>query len=75
MNAQAYQKCINIRCGAEFDRSEVLFECPQCGDLLDVLYPWDKLEVPKSLRDFSKKWTTRPNPLDPPVTTTTLSFQ
>ena len=64
MKTEAYQKCINIRCGTEFDRTEVLFECPRCGDLLDVRYPWDKLEVPKTLRDFSKKWSTRSSPLD-----------
>ncbi|HPY76411.1 MAG TPA: threonine synthase [Anaerohalosphaeraceae bacterium] len=64
MTAQAYQKCINLRCGAEFDRMEVLFECPRCGDLLDVRYPWDKLAVPRKLSDFSKKWAQRNNPLN-----------
>jgi len=62
--AQAYQKCINPRCGAEFDRMEILFECPRCGDLLDVCYRWDKLPVPKKLSDFSKKWADRQNPLN-----------
>jgi len=43
---------------------DVLFECPRCGDLLDVRYPWDKLPVPKSLVEFSNKWSTRHNRLD-----------
>lgn len=64
MEAKAYQKCINPRCQAQFDRREILFECPRCGDLLDVCYHWDKLPVPKELSWFTKKWPARQNPLD-----------
>lgn len=61
---KAFQKCINPACGAEFDCMQTLFKCPQCGDLLDILYNWDKIEVPRKLSDFGKRWATRNNPLD-----------
>ncbi len=60
----AYQKCINIQCGAEFDRREVLFKCPRCGDLLDVRYDWNRLKTPQKLSDFEAKWAARRRPLD-----------
>ena len=60
----AYQKCINIDCGAQFDRGEVHFKCPACGDLLDICYDWDRLAVPDKLSDFAKKWATRNQPLN-----------
>jgi threonine synthase len=62
-NETAYQKCINPACGAEFSTSESIFECPKCGDLLDILYRWDKMAVPSRLDDFSERWT-RTNSLD-----------
>ena len=60
----AYQKCINLNCGAEFSCRESMFKCPQCGELLDARYNWDKIEVPKKLSDFAKRWSTRDNKLD-----------
>ena len=60
----AYQKCINPDCGAEFDRGEVLFKCPQCGELLDTRYNWDRIDVPDKLSDFGRRWANRSNPLD-----------
>jgi len=60
----AYIKCINPRCGAEFDCSQSLFKCPKCGELLDVCYDWDRLPVPRSLADFSRRWASRDDPLD-----------
>ena len=60
----AFQKCINPQCGSEFDSRQVFFKCPQCGDLLDVKYNWDTIEVPKKLSDFSNRWSTRSNRLD-----------
>ncbi len=47
----AYQKCINPACGAQFDCGESMFKCPQCGDLLDIQYDWDKVKVPEKLGD------------------------
>jgi len=60
----AYQKCINPDCGAEFDRGQALFKCPQCGELLDILYDWDKIEVPRKLSDLGRRWAGRDNRLD-----------
>jgi threonine synthase len=60
----AFQKCINPQCGAEYETSEVIFKCPKCGDLLDAQYNWDKIEVPKKLSDFGKRWASRQNRLD-----------
>jgi threonine synthase len=60
----AFQKCINPDCAAEFDVSKVMFKCPRCGDLLDAQYDWDKIEAPKKLSDFGKRWANRSLPLD-----------
>jgi threonine synthase len=60
----AYQKCINPACGAEFDVAESIFKCPQCGDLLDIQYDWDKVKVPAKLGTFGKRWARRDKPLD-----------
>ncbi len=60
----AFQKCINPDCGAEFGCNESYFKCPKCGDLLDALYNWDKVNVPAKLADFGKRWATRDNKLD-----------
>ena len=39
----AFQKCIDPDCAAEFDCGQSLFKCPECGELLDVVYDWDKV--------------------------------
>lgn len=60
----AYQKCINPDCAAQFDCSQSLFKCPDCGELLDAVYDWDRIPVPKKLSDFSRRWRTRNVALD-----------
>jgi len=60
----AFQKCMNVDCGATFDISQVLVACPKCGWLLDVQYEWEKLPLPNKLSDFAKHWATRDKPLD-----------
>ena len=60
----AFQKCINPDCSAEFDCGQALFNCPQCGELLDVQYNWDKIEVPDKLNEFANRWANRSNLLD-----------
>ena len=60
----AYQKCINPACGAEFGCEETIFKCPNCSDLLDIWYNWDKIEVPSKLSEFSSRWMSRDNRLD-----------
>jgi threonine synthase len=63
-NKKAFQKCINPDCAAEFDCGESFFKCPKCGDLLDIKYNWDKINVPRKLSDFAKRWARRNDRLD-----------
>jgi threonine synthase len=60
----AYQQCINPSCGATLAIGQVAFACPGCGDLLDVVYDWDRLPVPRRLGDFAAKWADRLDPLN-----------
>lgn len=60
----AYQRCVNAACGATFAVGETHFACPSCGDLIDVAYDWDRLPVPRSLREFEANWADRQNPLN-----------
>ncbi len=48
----AYQRCLNPACGTTLSVDQVAFACPECGDLIDVIYDWDRLPVPKRLADF-----------------------
>ena len=64
MNANAWQECINADCRATYDIGEVLHGCTKCGNLLDVAYAWDRLPVPKSLKEFERRWASRRNPID-----------
>mgnify|MGYP001576994074 CR=1 FL=1 len=64
MTDTAYQKCINPACGAEFDCGQALFKCRACGELLDIRYDWDRIEVPGKLSDFARRWAGRDNRLD-----------
>ncbi len=59
----AYQRCINPTCGHTLSVDQAAFACPECGDLLDVVYDWDRVEVPRRLSDFEAKWSDRLNPL------------
>ncbi len=47
--AGAFQQCINPACSATFAVDEAHFACPACGDLIDVVYEWDRLPVPRRL--------------------------
>ncbi len=58
-----YQRCIHPHCAATCAVEETSFVCPRCGGLLDVVYDWDRLPVPTSLRAFEAKWAERTNPL------------
>jgi len=64
MTDVAFQRCINPACGAQFDCGQALFKCPQCGDLLDAQYDWDRVPVPAALGEFGKRWASRDKPLD-----------
>src|SRR4051794_9668831 len=60
----AYQRGINAARGATFGVDESLFACPRCGALIDVAYDWDRLPVPRSLREFEARWADRLDPLN-----------
>jgi threonine synthase len=60
---RAYQRCIHPDCGATYSVDQIVVRCSKCGSLLDVAYEWDKLPVPRSLREFEAKWTRRLDPL------------
>ncbi len=59
----AYQRCINPDCAATYAVSEILFGCARCGDLLDVVYDWDRAALPRRLEEFEAAWTRRHDPL------------
>ncbi|WP_397571854.1 threonine synthase [Schlesneria sp. T3-172] len=59
-----FQRCIAPLCRSTFDVTEVLTSCPDCGSLLDIDYEWDKLPIPKSMREFESRWANRRDPLD-----------
>jgi threonine synthase len=59
----AYQRCISPECGATCGVEEVRVACPACGDLLDVVYDWDRTPPPSSLKQFEQKWLRRHEPL------------
>lgn len=58
-----YQKCIAPDCGATYGVDEVRVACGKCGDLLDVVYDWDRAKPPEDLRFFESMWTRRHEPL------------
>jgi threonine synthase len=59
----AYQRCVMPDCAATYDVGEVRTACDACGSLLDVVYDWDSLPVPRSLEAFEEKWSRRHEPL------------
>ena len=60
----AYQRCINPACASTFSVDQAQFSCPDCGDLLDIVYDWDRLPVPRRLAEFEAKWSKRLDPLN-----------
>jgi threonine synthase len=58
----ARQQCISPACGASYAIDEIRVACQRCGSLLDILYDWDRLPVPRSLSDFERKWANRGDP-------------
>jgi threonine synthase len=59
----ALQRCLSADCRAEFGVEQVYFECPRCGDLLDVCYDWGRTAPPRDLREFERRWSDRSDPL------------
>jgi threonine synthase len=44
----AHQQCINPSCKATYSVDEARVACIKCGGLLDIIYDWAKLPVPKA---------------------------
>ena len=59
----AYQRCISPQCGETYGTDEARVACGKCGDLLDVLYDWNRVKPPTRLSDFERMWTRRHEPL------------
>src|SRR5438270_3311772 len=55
----AHQQCINPSWRASCGVEEVRVACPKCGSLLDIVYDWNKLPVPKHLNFFEHRWSTK----------------
>jgi threonine synthase len=64
MSDIAFQRCIDPACGQILSVADAHTECPRCAGLLDVEYDWNRVPVPRSLREFEARWATRRNPLD-----------
>lgn len=58
-DARAHQRCTNPACGATYDIHSVLVSCQKCGALLDVVYDWSRLPVPRSMSYFEHRWATK----------------
>ena len=52
--SHARQKCIHPDCAAEFDLGQVLPKCPACGNLLDVVYDWNKIRLPNDPKKIGR---------------------
>jgi threonine synthase len=58
----ALQRCISPSCGATYGVHETRVAC-DCGNLLDIVYDWDRAGPPSSLNWFETKWSKRYDPL------------
>jgi threonine synthase len=59
MTQPAYQQCINPACRTQYAVEQVKISCDKCGSLLDILYDWNRLPVPKHLNFFENRWATK----------------
>ena len=59
MSEVAFQRCISPTCGATYSVGEVRVNCAECGHLLDVIYDWNRTDVPGTLAEIETKWSER----------------
>ena len=64
MADSVWQECLNPACDGRYPVDVSMFACPECGDLLDIRYDWDRLAAPDSLGWFEKRWSRRDEPLN-----------
>lgn len=58
-------RCINEpQCGKEFPITEKLYRCPECGDLLDIVYRYEEKPDPEELREIFRRRRCSNHPLD-----------
>ena len=62
-NELAYQSSLSPNNDATYSIGETVLYGPG-GDLLDISYDWDRVEVPSSMKEFERRWQNRRNPLD-----------
>src|SRR5258708_7591136 len=60
----AFQRCLNPDCSQQYPVTQTLTACPACGDLLDIEYNWDRLQIPRSLREIEARWGCHHEPLE-----------
>jgi threonine synthase len=63
MSSAVHQRCIQPDCAATSSIDDTAFLCPRCGSLMDVVYDWNRLSPPRSLRHFEAKGAERADPL------------
>jgi threonine synthase len=59
MRDVAHQACINPSCAATYAVDDIRVSCEKCGGLLDILYDWDRLPIPRSMTFFEHRWSTK----------------
>lgn len=64
MSDIAYQTSIRPDSPTNYGVEEVLTACPETGELLDICYDWDRVELPSSLKHFERRWGQRRDRLD-----------
>lgn len=52
--SHAVQKCIHPDCTAEYDLQQVLPKCPKCGNLLDIVYDWNRIALPDRVETLGR---------------------
>lgn len=48
----AWQQCINPDCQRCYDVNDVVSTCGGCGELLDVQYDWNRIEIPDTAEEL-----------------------
>ncbi len=59
----AFQSCLSPDNPQIYSVDDIVSSGPG-GDLLDISYDWNRVEVPSSLKEFEGAWSRRHNPLD-----------
>ncbi len=60
----AFQRSISPTATEQYGVDEVHHASPEDGELLDVVYDWDRVPVPTSLKEFTARRANTQNPLD-----------